>query len=286
MRATLVNKIKRKLKKKRIQAEHRQISTEKLDPIQPHRIPFEHPELLQSLMVNVEIFSKRTLLQFSLLNKTSHHYLYNPICNTFCFVVSGHRTPIHYRARKMLVESNISLYSLCLPTSLTHLEFGSNFNSPVDKLPPTVTHITFGYQFNQPVGHLPPNITYLTFGYDFDQPVDNLPSSITYLTFGWNFNHPVDHLPPNVNHLTFSTHFNQPVQHLPSKITHLTFGYSFNQPVDHLPPTITHLIFGYQFNQPIDYLSSSSITLLTLGYCFQQIVTTKFPHLKFSYGFC
>jgi len=89
-----------------------------------------------------------------------------------------------------------------LPSSITHLKFGDNFDQPVENLPSSITHLTFGKKFNQSIDNLPTSITHLTFESDFNQPVENLPSSITDLTFGENFNQPID-LPSSITHLTF-----------------------------------------------------------------------------------
>jgi len=60
--------------------------------------------------------------------------------------------------------------------------------------------VEFGDNFNQPVDNLPYNIQYLTFGESFNQPVDNLPIELECLTFGCNFNQSVDNLPPKLKY--------------------------------------------------------------------------------------
>ena len=134
----------------------------------------------------------------------------------------------------------------------------SKFNQPVDSIPSSITHLIFGSKFNQPVNNLQSSITHLTFDFKFNQPVNNLPSSgLTHLTFGYCFDHSVDLLPSSITHLTFDFKFNQPVNNLSSSVlTHLTFGYTFNQPIDSLPSSITHLIFDFHsvFNQILNNL--------------------------------
>jgi len=52
----------------------------------------------------------------------------------------------------------------CLPTSVTYLRFGENFNKPIDgKFIPSVTHIVFGIKYNQPLDNLPPSLTHIKF---------------------------------------------------------------------------------------------------------------------------
>ena len=42
----------------------------------------------------------------------------------------------------------------------------------VNQLPPKITHLQFGSSFNQPINHLPPN-THLKFGKIFAQTIDH-----------------------------------------------------------------------------------------------------------------
>ena len=108
-----------------------------------------------------------------------------------------------------------------LPSNLQQLTFCNDFNikeNLLSLLPSTLTHLTLGHDFNQPVTTLPPSLAHLTFGNYFNLPVDNKLSS-------------------TITHLTFGHFFNQSVHALPSSITHLTFGNTFNRAVDTLPST-------------------------------------------------
>jgi hypothetical protein len=69
--------------------------------------------------------------------------------------------------------------------------FFTGFNMPISNLPTTLTHITFGENFNQPVTHLlPPSLTHLTFGNMFNSAANYLPDKLTHLTFGAMYNLP------------------------------------------------------------------------------------------------
>lgn len=81
-----------------------------------------------------------------------------------------------------------------LPFGVSHLLL-SDKTPPLSSLPSTLTHITFGNEFDQPVDNLPPNLTHLVFKHHFNHPVDHLPHGIVHLTFGRGFNYTVDHLP-------------------------------------------------------------------------------------------
>ncbi len=122
-----------------------------------------------------------------------------------------------------------------LPSSITHLTFGGDFNQSVDNLPNSITHLTFGYSFNQSVDKVVRSPT----GSLVHQSV--LPHSITHLTFGNNFNQSVDKLPNNITHLTFGHGFNQPIEIFPSNLKMITIfkSYKFiNRLVGELPPSV------------------------------------------------
>ncbi len=155
-----------------------------------------------------------------------------------------------------------------LPSSITHLTFGYNFNQLVDDLPPSITHLRFGGCFNRCVDHLPPSIRHLKFGFYFNQTVEKLPPSITHLKFGFYFNQTVEKLPSSITHLKFGFYFNQTVEKLPSSITHLKFGRYFVQEANNLPPGLKHLQFGDCFNRDIKL--PPSITHIVFGQSFTK----------------
>ncbi len=59
--------------------------------------------------------------------------------------------------------------------------FERHFNQPIDSLPTSITHIEFGSDFNQPIHNLPHSITHLTLGPSFNQQ-QVLPPSLTHLS--------------------------------------------------------------------------------------------------------
>jgi hypothetical protein len=81
------------------------------------------------------------------------------------------------------------------------------FNHPVDKLPSSITHLTFGTNFNQPIDSLPNSIVYLHLGnyrnYHkplFNQVINKLPESLESLSFGREYRSKINLC--NLNHLT------------------------------------------------------------------------------------
>src|ERR1700722_15408620 len=71
-------------------------------------------------------------------------------------------------------------------------------------IPSSVTHLTFGEEFNQNIKEcIPSSVTYLKFGSNFNQDIKNcIPSSVTHLTFGEEFNQNIkDYIPSSVTHL-------------------------------------------------------------------------------------
>jgi hypothetical protein len=121
-------------------------------------------------------------------------------------------------------------------------------------LPNCLKYIEFGEEFNQPINNLPNCLKYLELGHDFNQPINNLPNTLTYLVFGDSFNQLIGNLPNSLTHLNVGFTFNKQILNLPKNIKHLELGYQFNQPIDYLPNSLTHLKVGFLFNQPIDNL--------------------------------
>ncbi len=146
-----------------------------------------------------------------------------------------------YRINKLIIN-NVNELAEINNKTIKEIQFGHNFNQPIDGLPEV------GRSF------LPNSITHLTFGNNFNKSINKLPSSITHLEFGNNFNRPVNNLPNSITHLTFGNNFEQSVDNLPNLITHLTFGHWFNLLVNNLPNSITHLTFGERFNKCVDNL--------------------------------
>eukprot|EP01112_Ceratiomyxa_fruticulosa_P001915 TRINITY_DN1206_c0_g1_i4.p1 TRINITY_DN1206_c0_g1~~TRINITY_DN1206_c0_g1_i4.p1 ORF type:complete len:289 (-),score=18.05 TRINITY_DN1206_c0_g1_i4:25-891(-) len=140
-----------------------------------------------------------------------------------------------------------------LPSQITRIYFGTNFNHSVNNLPQCITHLVFGFCFNRPVNSLPPSLTHLTFGVIFNQKVDKLPLKITHLCFGEysDFNHPVEKLPPRIVNIKFGSCFDKTIDLLPHSITHLKLGHNFNHSFEKLPPALTHVSFGRCFHQVI-----------------------------------
>ena len=77
------------------------------------------------------------------------------------------------------------------------VEFGREFNKPVNKLPKSLTHLRFVEysKFNQPVDNLPNSLTHLEFGTYFNQPINIIHASLKKITIPKNYSHP---LPDNV----------------------------------------------------------------------------------------
>ena len=67
-----------------------------------------------------------------------------------------------------------------LPNSLTHLEYGTYFNQPVDNLPNSVEQLIFGYYFDQPLKSLLSSLKKLIIHEDYEY---ELPSNIEIKKF-------------------------------------------------------------------------------------------------------
>jgi hypothetical protein len=123
---------------------------------------------------------------------------------------------------------------------ITHLIFGTNFNSNVI-LSNHISHLTFGFAFNKPI-ILPNHISHLTFGSNFNQPV-NLPSSIQYLSLGHYFNQEVK-LPFGLKYLKLDVNNQFVLDNLVDSIEELEFDYYFDLELNNLPNSINKIIFN------------------------------------------
>ena len=151
---------------------------------------------------------------------------------------------------------NQDISGLSLNFGLEEINFGYNFNHPVDNnLPKGLIKLTLGYNFNHPVDNLPKGLIKLTLGYNFNHPIDNLPQELIYFTISYGcFNHPVNNLPQKITHLNLGSSFDHSVDYLPNGLIYLKLGKFFNQPIDNLPYGLSHLELGESFNHSLDNL--------------------------------
>jgi hypothetical protein len=167
-----------------------------------------------------------------------------------------------------------------LPSQLTHLIFGHEFNKQCDKLPKYLTNLTFGYKFNCKVDLLPISLTNLTFGYTFNKSIKLLPDQIEHLVLGFSFNRPLNKLPINLQSLTLGERFNSEINYwglkitilnfacvthiiknIPETVKEVKFAYCYSKSLQYLPKSITHLYFGSNISSPC---LNDNITHLTI----------------------
>ncbi|GAM20982.1 hypothetical protein SAMD00019534_041570, partial [Acytostelium subglobosum LB1] len=192
-----------------------------------------------------------------------------------------------------------------LPRSLTHLEFGSCFNCPINApgyLPESLTILQLGESFNQytfnSLSTLPQTVKRLSLGlggnlvpqltpgvlptmleslsvYQCDSPImpGVLPPSLTLAVF-FDYNQPLQHgsLPDSLTELLFILNFNQELLPgvLPTSLLLLNLGARFAKPLHRgvLPPNLKTLIIeeDYLFKQRIDVgVLPQTLKLLKLG---------------------
>ena len=81
---------------------------------------------------------------------------------------------------RSLPPTDLFSQATTLPSSLTHLAFGPDFNLTVDHLPAALIFLKFGGGsfFNQPIDDSSLSLEHLELGgYHFEQPVNKLPPS-------------------------------------------------------------------------------------------------------------
>ena len=134
---------------------------------------------------------------------------------------------------------------------MSYITFAERFYQQVDLHPPCLTHLTFGTTFNSPVIYL----THLTYG-------SSINLSPSHLKFGNLFNHSVNNLPSSSVHFIFDNEFNQPSNLLPHAVTRLTLSKKINQS----PPPVPHRASLGSPLQPLPPSPPLAITSLTFLY--------------------
>jgi hypothetical protein len=184
--------------------------------------------------------------------------------------------------------------SVQLPSTLEHIEFGWEFNSPFTfvSTPHRLTTIHFGSAFDQPCLHLPGSLTDLEFGGDFNQEFAfDTPPTLDRLVFGRDFNRPGLHIPPNTRVVEMNDGYNQPdfyipsgVQQcnipgllsypitfqLPSSLQTLELPDNYNVPGLVVPRSVLTLMLGIRFNQSIAFEAGSQLRAFHMGARFDQ----------------
>ncbi len=95
------------------------------------------------------------------------------------------------------------VYNLTLPPFITHLSLIGPFNDIIKSIPSTITHIFFGNNFNQSLEFLSPtNVQHIRFGRDFRQSLDPLPDSVIFLDILLCRKVALDKLPKSLKYLS------------------------------------------------------------------------------------
>lgn len=146
--------------------------------------------------------------------------------------------------------SGLSKFVDVYPNNLLHMAFSGAFNTMVKEndIPTTLTHVEFEDDFNSPIEWLPPHLKLLLFGTKFNQPIPLLPKSLVELYFGEDFNQPLEgKLPSTLKSLTLSQKFTQIITSWPM-IERLIVNGSWLALMGfrlYFPASITHLcIYG------------------------------------------
>ena len=172
-----------------------------------------------------------------------------------------------------------------IPDGITHLEFGSKFNEPINAcIPKTVVYLKFGNDFNHPIDGcirarmhaansaacIPDSVKYLDLGISFNHPIkDCLPDDLILLDMSWDFNQPINgYLPNKLKYLIFRHEFDYyDGLCLPKSITHLTLGAHYHTDKNfRIPESVTHLEFDNDFDEPITNIVPKNVKHLVLGY--------------------
>jgi hypothetical protein len=202
------------------------------------------------------------------------------------------------------LPSNLTSLELCkfnqiidenfLPSTLTHLNLGSDFNYPIYNLPPSLTNLDCGSIFNQELKNntFPKGLKILNLGRNFNRHLFQgvFPEELEELDMGYYFWRNIDQgiLPPNLKLLKLGGQFNFVLIHnvLPATLTNLEFGYAFNRELDIgvLPVSLKVLKFGGHYNKVINpFVLPIGLTSLTFEntYDYEIIKNVLPPTLEY-----
>ena len=153
-----------------------------------------------------------------------------------------------------------------IPFNIKKIKFDSYFNQDIQLFLHTqIIMLEFGFDFNKPINNLPIELNLLKLGSKFNHPVNNLPLKINTLIFGSNFNQPIDLLPNSIKVLVLSGDFNQDISNLPLglKVLRLT-GCEFNFSIDSSPNSIEILELNPKYRIEINKLPTN-LNMIQLG---------------------
>ncbi|EGC38540.1 hypothetical protein DICPUDRAFT_28495, partial [Dictyostelium purpureum] len=166
---------------------------------------------------------------------------------------------------------NLPLKNIRLPSSLTLLKFGSNFNQKTFTTTPSITKfknlttLIFGNLYNQNIVYLPPSLVSLELSFHFNSIISAsaIPSTLEKISFGYMYNKSLCCLKDsNVKTVILGTSFNQPLY---TDVNKLVSNCIENENKSDLPSSLTHLDLSIstRFDQDIGstLLNTSLITL-------------------------
>ncbi len=162
------------------------------------------------------------------------------------------------------------------PDSITSLDLWI-FSDPLLSLPTSLTSLHLGMQFDHDLPTLPSTLTSLHLGSRFTRTLPALPSSLITLHLGDGlFNRALPLLPDSLTTLILSHNFNQSLT-LPESLTTLRMGFCFDQLLPSLPPRLEHLVMRYSYSHALPLPLPDSLKILEIGTTFCK--TRAIPRL-------
>lgn len=141
-----------------------------------------------------------------------------------------------------------------LPEGIEEIQFGIDFNYPIDNLPSTIIKISFGDKFNQPINNLPCGVKKMRFERNskFNQPVDLLPGKLEYLDLPNSFNHPLNNLPNGLKYLRVGKNFDQDLNNLPDSLEKIVLPKCYLREIRNFPKSLKQIMISkeYPFHVP------------------------------------
>ena len=133
--------------------------------------------------------------------------------------------------------------------------FGSEYNQNLSILPSNITKIFLGKNFQKSLIDIPSSVKSIVFANDsiFSGSFDYLPNDLEELVIGDNYDININKLPHNLKNLVLGKKFSSKIYNFSLGLKYLDIGKSYTYNLDNLPETLETLIIGGKFNGKIIY---------------------------------
>jgi len=175
--------------------------------------------------------------------------------------VFSNQNPIQIQEDKIIFNEyfNEPLYQyIKLLTLKDTIVFGNEFNQNLAMLPTNITKIYLGKNFQKSLIDIPSSVKIIIFANDslFVGSLDYLHNDLEELVIGDNYNLTINKLPYNLKNLVLGKKFESKIFNFPPKLKYLDIGKSYTHSLNNLPNELETLVINGKYNSQILYPSN------------------------------